>query len=316
MTAIATQPTTSDPASAAGAARRKVHFPSGDTTCAAWHYPGTNGACVIMAGGTGVTKEPGTDRFAARFHAAGFTVLAFDFRRFGESGGRPRQVLRIGEQLADWEAAMAFARMLPEVDPGRIAIWGFSLAGGHVVRVASRQPDVAAAIAQAALADGQAAAPNALRSMTPLALARLLGRGLLDAIGGVFGREPLLVPLAGKRGTVASLTTPDAAEGAEALNPDDRYPDWQQEVAARVALTVGFYRPGRSAARVRCPLLVVAYNDDRSALPGPAIRTGERAPRGEVVRLPGSHYAAFLEGHEQTVAAELSFLRRHLLDQR
>jgi pimeloyl-ACP methyl ester carboxylesterase len=269
-----------------------------------------------MAGGTGVTKEPGTDRFAARFSEAGFTVLAFDFRRFGESGGQPRQILRIGEQLADWEAAITFARTLPEVDGGKIALWGFSLAGGHVVRVASQHPDVAAAIAQAALVDGQAAAPNALRSMTPLALVRLMGRALVDAIGGVLGREPLLVPLAGERGTVASRTTPDAAQGPEALSPGNRYPDWQQEVAARVALTVGFYRPGRSATHVRCPLLVVAYDDDRSVLPGPPIRAGERAPRGEVVRLPGSHYAAFLEGHEQTVQTELSFLRRHLLDPR
>jgi hypothetical protein len=48
------------------AERRKGRFPSGDTTCAAWHYPGTSGACVVMAGGTAVTKEPATDRFATR----------------------------------------------------------------------------------------------------------------------------------------------------------------------------------------------------------------------------------------------------------
>ena len=43
--------------------RQKVHFVSGDAECAAWHYPGTNSACVIMAGGLAVTKEPGTDLF-------------------------------------------------------------------------------------------------------------------------------------------------------------------------------------------------------------------------------------------------------------
>ena len=35
------------------AEREKVRFISGDTRCAAWHYPGTNGACVIVAGGGG-----------------------------------------------------------------------------------------------------------------------------------------------------------------------------------------------------------------------------------------------------------------------
>ena len=49
-----------------------------------------------MAGGLAVTKEPATDPFAARFNEAGLTVLAFDFRRLGESGGDPRQIVRIG----------------------------------------------------------------------------------------------------------------------------------------------------------------------------------------------------------------------------
>src|SRR4051794_41858504 len=71
--------------------RHKVRFPSGDTTCAAWHYEGVNGGCVVMSGGLAVTKEPATDRLAARFQAAGFSVLALDFRRLGESGGAPRR---------------------------------------------------------------------------------------------------------------------------------------------------------------------------------------------------------------------------------
>src|SRR6516162_1338851 len=83
--------------------REAATFRSGTDACAAWYYRGTNGACVVMAGGGGVTKEPGTDRFAARFHAAGYSVLAFDYRHLGGSGGAPRQVVRVREQLADWE---------------------------------------------------------------------------------------------------------------------------------------------------------------------------------------------------------------------
>ncbi|NUP63353.1 MAG: alpha/beta hydrolase, partial [Nonomuraea sp.] len=138
--------------------REKVRFTSGGDDCAAWHYPGVNGACVIMAGGGGVTKEPGTDPFAGPFHEAGFTVLAFDYRRLGESGGRPRQVVRMKEQVADWRAAITFAATLPGVDPARIALWGFSLSGGHVLRVAAGDPRVAAAVAQTPNADGPAAA--------------------------------------------------------------------------------------------------------------------------------------------------------------
>src|SRR5580700_3434894 len=100
--------------------RSKVHFEVRGTQCAAWHYPGTNGGCVIMAGGFAVTKEPGTDLFAARFRDYGFSVLAFDYRYLGESGGQPRQVVRVREQLADWDAAVGFAATLPGVDPGRL----------------------------------------------------------------------------------------------------------------------------------------------------------------------------------------------------
>src|SRR4051812_6533084 len=294
--------------------REKVHFSSDGTTCAAWHYPGTNGGCVVMSGGLAVTKEPATDRFAKRFQEAGFSVLAFDYRRLGESGGMPRQVVHHADQLTDWEAAIAFARTLRGVDPAKVAIWGFSLSSGHVFRVAARHPDLAAAIAHSPLVNGLAALPNAMRHQKQLAALRFFGRAALDAVGLRLGREPLLVPLAGAPGTVTSLTTPDAQKGADALNPGNRYPDWQQTVAASSALRVAFYRPGRHAPRIKIPFLVFAYEHDGVAPPGPAIKAAKRAPRGELACLPGGHYAAYLEGHEQAVEVLLSFLRRHLLD--
>ncbi|MFE2985187.1 alpha/beta hydrolase [Streptomyces sp. NPDC059262] len=293
--------------------REKVRFPSGGTECAAWHYPGTNGACVVMAPGGGVTKEPGTDPFAARFHAAGFGVLAFDYRRFGESGGAPRQILDIEEQLADWRAAIACAASLPAVDPARVAAWGFSASGGHIFQVAARAPRLAAAIAQTPLANGPVASRRAMAYQTPWGMLRLTVRGLLDAAGGLVGREPLLMPLAGPPGTVAMLTTPDGNEGNRALNPGNRYPDWRQAVAARSALSLSFYRPGRQASKARCPLLVVVCDQDRSALPGPAVDAARQARQAEVVRLPGGHYAPFMDAHEPAVEAELAFLQRHLL---
>jgi uncharacterized protein len=300
--------------SGADGERAPVRFASGGDECAAWHYAGTNGACVVMAGGFAVTKEPGTDAFARRFHAAGFTVLAFDYRHLGESGGEPRQVARVREQLADWDAAIAHASNLPGVDAKRVAVWGFSVSGGHVFRVAARHPELAAAIAQTPNADGPAATRNAARHQKPLAMLRFSGRAILDVVGARVGRAPRLVPLVGPPGAVALLTTPDSLDGERALNPDNRYPEWQQAVAARSALRVTMYRPGRSAARVQCPLLVVVCDDDRSALAAPAVRAATRAPAGELVRIPGGHYEPFLGGHEQVVAIELSFLRRHLLD--
>jgi uncharacterized protein len=291
--------------------RSKVWFSSDGVECAAWHYAGTNGACVVMAGGGGVTKEPGTDKFAARFHAAGFTVLAFDFRRFGESRGTPRQVLRVREQLADWEAAVDCARALPEVDPQRVAAWGFSSTGGHVLRVAAGR-NVAAAVAQTPFADGLASGPNALRHESVGVVLRFPFIALTDLLRGLFGRPPLVVPLAGPRGTVAMLTTPDALDSERALNPGGRYPEWEQTIAARSVMRMFTYRPGRAARRIRVPLLVVVAEQDQSVLAKPAVRVAARVADATLVRVPGGHYAPFLEQHETVVEAELAFLRAHL----
>ena len=269
-----------------------------------------------MAAGLGVIKEPGTDRFAKRLHEAGYTVFALDYRHLGESGGMPRQVVRIGDQLADWQAAISFAPTLPGVAADKLAIWGFSLSGGHVFTVAARNPGLAAAIAHSPLADGLDAMRNALRHTTPLALARLAGRAAADSLGGLLGRDPLLVPLAGQRGTVASLTTPDSLNAAAALNPGNRYPQWQQSVAARSAIRVGFYRPGRFASQIGCPLLVLAHQDDGVAPPEPALRAALRASHGHLACLPGGHYVAFLDGEEKAAQVLVSFLDRELRPRR
>jgi hypothetical protein len=44
-----------------------------------------------------------------RFAAARLAVLLFDYRHFGESGGQPRQLIDIRQQLEDYRAAIRFA---------------------------------------------------------------------------------------------------------------------------------------------------------------------------------------------------------------
>jgi uncharacterized protein len=297
--------------------RELTTFRSGHDDCAAWHYQGSNGACVVMAGGAGVTKEPASDRFAARFHAAGYSVLAFDHRHLGASGGSPRQVVRIREQLADWEAALSFAASLPGVAAGKIAGWGFSLAAGHLLRLAARPRDqhrLAAVIAQAPLADGAVSSPHALRHETPGVLARFPLVALRDVAGGLAGREPIVVPLAGPRGALAMLTTPDATDCDRALNAANAYPSWQQAIAARSVIPISMYRPGRTARRISCPLLAVISTRDQAVLAAPALKAARQAPGAEILEVDGAHYAAFLDQHETVVAAELDFLRRHLIE--
>ena len=72
---------------------------------------------------------------------------------------------------------------------------------------------------------------------------------------------------------------------------------------------------GRLASRVGCPLLMLVYDHDGAALPRPPVRAGKRGRREELVRVPGGHHEAFIGRHDRAVAIELSFLRRHLLEE-
>jgi len=131
--------------------RQDVAFSSGDSTCAAWLYLPTGVASppvVILGHGLGATREMRLDAFAERFAQAGIASLAFTYRHFGDSGGQPRQLLSIKRQLADWDAAIAYVQALPDVDGARVAVWGSSFGGGHATTVASRHPELRAAVAQ------------------------------------------------------------------------------------------------------------------------------------------------------------------------
>ncbi len=260
-----------------------------------------------MAHGLGAIKEVGLERFARRFATAGHQVVAFDYRGFGDSGGRVRQVVDIAAQQEDWRCAAAFARTLPGVRTGGIVLWGTSYAGGHVLQLASELTDVAAAIAQVPMADGLTAA----RGLTLTQALRLAAHGLWDVTGSRIGHRPHTVPITGEPGELALLTTPDAAAGLQVLNPDGYL--WPNEIAARFALRAPFYRPVHRASRIACPLLVVVCDADSITPTGAAIRAAQQAPRGELLRVSGGHYAVYQgAGLEQAVAAQLSFLDRHL----
>ena len=295
--------------------RTEVAFGSRGATCRAWRYaPDGNGdgtlrPCVVMAHGFGATRDASLEPFAERFAAAGMHVLLFDYRHFGASDGEPRQLLSVRRQLQDYAAAVHFAHALSGVDPDRVAVWGTSFSGGHALVTAATVPGVAAAVCQCPMLDGLAAVMNILRYAGPGQLMRLTGHGLWDVALAPFGRAHY-VPTVGKPGTLAVMTSDDADEGYRKLAP----PGFRFEVAARIGLTAGLYRPVRYASRVRCPVLVQVCERDSVA---------PVAPTEEVIRLLGSHGEArrypighfepyFGEHFERSVSDQLAFLQRHL----
>jgi dienelactone hydrolase len=290
------------------AERADVIFHSGGERCAAWLYrPAQATACVVLAHGWTGVREQRLDAYAERFAGAGLAALVFDYRHFGASDGEPRSLLDIRRQLSDWRAAVEYARRLEGIDPGRIAAWGSSFSGGHVIALAARDTGIAAVVAQVPFVDGLA---NLLR-LGPRHALRLTVEGLRDQAGALAGRPPHMLASVGPPGSTAVMNSPDAEPGFRALNPPGLA--WPNEAAARVALRVGSYRPARKATRVRCPILFVLADDDAITPPDLAAKAAARAPQAEVRHYPGGHFDPYVgQLFERVVADETEFLLRHL----
>jgi pimeloyl-ACP methyl ester carboxylesterase len=290
--------------------RRDISFASGQDSCAAWLYlPDgvTSPPVVILGHGLGGTREMRLDAFAERFAQAGIAALAFTYRHFGNSGGRPRQLLSIRRQLADWDAAIAWVKAQRDLDGSRIAVWGSSFGGGHAITVASRHPELRAAVSQCPFTDGLASA----LALGPTESLKVLPSTARDLASMVLRRSPVMIPLAGRPGSLALMNAPDALPGYEALLPPDT--TFRNEVAARVAPTIMAYRPGRAAKKVKFPILFCVSNTDSVTPPEQTVQYARAAPFGEIKRYDAGHFDFYIgEPFEALVRDQVEFLSRQL----
>jgi len=201
------------------AKRITVQIPtsSGDAVEAWVYLPEGSGPhpAVVMAHGIGGIKAGGLAPFAERFREEGFAAIAFDYRNFGGSGGQPREVLSVPRQRADYSTVIGWAVEQPYIDPRQIIAWGTSFAGMHVLELAVSDNRLAAAVAQAPLTDGLAAAMMS----KPKNGTRLFGLALLDRVGSLFGRQPIYIPGHGRPGDLSIGATPDGPFGEKLMTP-------------------------------------------------------------------------------------------------
>ena len=295
--------------------RQDVWFTSGGERCHAWLYlPAATTSpppVIVMAHGLGAVKTLRLDAFAARFAAAGYAALVFDYRYFGESDGQPRELISIRRQRQDWRAAVSFARTLPDVDSSRIVLWGTSFGGGHAIVTAAGTPDVAATIVQCPFTDGLAST----RVNSPRAVARLLTAGLRDQLSAILRRPPVRIKGAARPGETGLMSRAEDVErvlallGAAGLSEDD----YRNDVPARAALTIPFARPGRRTRDVLGPILFCVSEHDGVAPAAATLHHAERAPRGEIRTYPAGHFDIYTgELFEQVASDQLDFLKRHV----
>lgn len=139
------------------AAATTIRFASaGEELEALLYLPPRDGPhpCVVMAGGWCYVKELTQPHFARVFCEQGLAALIFDYRSFGGSSGEPRRHIDPWGQIEDYRNALSYLEGRPDVDSDRLASWGISYSGGHVLVLGAIDERVRAVCSLVPVIDG------------------------------------------------------------------------------------------------------------------------------------------------------------------
>ena len=288
----------------------RVDFDSGGVRCAGWlTLPAGHGPhpAVVLVHGFGATHDMMLPQYEQHFAAGGIATLAFDYRNTGESDGQPRQHISLRRQRADVEAALDFLTTQPAIDAGRVGLWGTSLGGMNVLRVAATRDDVSVAVVQCPMVHG----PAAVRTLGAAQALRLAPFIAEDALRALLRRGRRYVAIVGPPGSTAVVTAEGAAEGWDSTVPQGGH--LENRVAAADAVGLVWNSALRHAARIAAPLLVCVCDRENLIDPKYVELVARRAPRGEARHYDSDHFQIYHPPLvEQALADQTAFLRKHL----
>ena len=259
---------------------------------------------ITMAHGFAGVKEPGLDRFARVFAAAGLVVLVHDHRGFGASGGTPRFDVDPWAQIADWRRAISFLESHPAVDADRIGVWGTSYAGGHAIVLGATDRRVRAVVAQVPTISGY---QQSLRRVAPD-----LVPALEDERRQFHGEPPATQAVVSADPSVpASYGAPDAIAFYNQPVPEGV---WENVVTVRSTRGARMYEPGTWISRVSpTPLLMVVGLRDAITVADLALAAYEQALQPKkLVTIDGGHFDPYLECFAEASEAATAWFAEHL----
>jgi len=228
---------------------------------------------------------------------AGYRVVNFDYRGWGESEGRlvpvaplpgdrpegpfvvevqeVRGIIDPWEQVEDWFQVIHWAVGEPGVDPERIGLRGTSFSGGHVVYVAAHDPRVRTIVSQVPASDIARGMPQMFAGWEAEATARARGEQGFP--------EPFV-----RQFNLTGLPLGDA---------------------------VMRYAPNEVAHRVRAPaLFVVAENEELYTNESQALLAYARVqgPSRYVVIPEITHYGIYGAAREEAIELAIEWFDEHL----
>ena len=290
--------------------RIDLKFESHGEKCGAWLYlpEAEKPPVVVMAHGFGADRLLRLPAFAEKFVERGLAAFVFDYRNFGDSTGEPRNLISPKRHLEDWKAAIEFVRGLKELDGARMALWGSSFSGGHVLVTAANVPGICAVVSQVPFVDGIATS-----MLYPFGfVSKAVAHAILDLLSSVFLQRPHNVQIVSEPTEFALLNTPECMPGYKSLEPPNYTP--QNFAPARIVLTLPLYRPIKFAPKIQCPVLIIRAEKDTLIPPDAVSKTAGLIKNAKTVSYPVGHFEVYTgERFEQVSKIEADFLAEHLL---
>lgn len=299
--------------------REKVAFKSIGDECVAWYYrpektPKGGLAAIAMAHGLAAVKEMyDLPAFAEKFATAGFAVLLFDYRYWGESGGEPRGQIFPTEQIEDYRNALTSLSERPEIDASRLAVWGTSFSGGHVLHLGAYDPRVKCVVSQVPAVD---MLETLQRNMTPESLSGFKEQIVADRLQRYQTGETASILINAPAGE------PCLIPGEEAYRRVQRELEFVPTLNRKCTLSsfekLFEHYPASAASRISpVPLLMVVAGNDDLTPPDIALRAYAQAlePKS-LLYLQCEHYDVYKrvspETFERASAAAVEWFSKHL----
>lgn len=264
-------------------------------------------AVIVMAHGFAADRSFGLAKFAKQFAQAGYAVLVFDYRGFGGSTAKQRGVVSISEQLNDWRNILEQIQKRKDVNTRQIVLWGFSLSGGHVLKLATELRFVQAIIVQMPYVDGA----ESLKLYPRKYLSKVSALVAKDYMSKRLGLEPTTLPVIAEYG-YSCLATLDSYRGYMSLVP--QYVERVEHVPARIMFSLARYRPIQIARQITVPVFLLGATQDQ-LVPIEATRlcATNLAPFVQYHEFPIGHFDAFSgTWFEKNIRLQISFLHQHL----
>ncbi len=274
-----------------------------------FYIPKTNNksAVIIMAHGFAGLRQFKLIQYAQRFAQAGYAVILFDYRYWGGSTGKPREMISINSQLEDWKTMIQYASTCKFIDNRRIVLWGTSLSGGYALSLASELKNIQAIMVQIPYVDGAETAKLYPLQRYPQAL-KLSSQ---DYMGSKMGLNPKRLPVVDQY-KLCFMPTADSYYGYLSIVNPDYY--WSGEVPARVFFNLMRYRPIQLVRQINIPVLFIAAQHD-SLIPIESSREAATniAPFVSYHEWDMKHFDVYHGSwFEKAVTTQLEFLHQHI----